>query len=80
MYCAGRAGDDPRHQTDDQGLRCGLTAGASGGPWLAGFDQTSGRGTIISVSSFKYTDDQSTMFGPYFGDAIKELYAVARKA
>jgi hypothetical protein len=79
MYCAGRVHDDPRRQTKDQGLHCALTAGSSGGPWLTGFDPASGRGTITSVSSFKYTDDQDTMYGPYFGGEVKDLYDTARK-
>ena len=33
----GRPPRRPAGQTRDQGLRCNLTAGASGGPWLSGF-------------------------------------------
>ncbi|GAB1824494.1 trypsin-like serine peptidase [Herbidospora sp. RD11066] len=80
MYCAGAARPDPHSQTHDQGLRCDLTAGASGGPWLSGFDAASGRGTVTSVSSFKYSDDNSMMYGPYFGSAAKQVFDMAEKA
>ncbi|WP_066364810.1 trypsin-like serine peptidase [Herbidospora mongoliensis] len=80
MYCAGSAKPDPHSQTHDQGLRCDLTAGASGGPWLSGFDAATGRGTVTSVSSFKYSDDNSMMYGPYFGSAAKQVFDMAEKA
>lgn len=80
VYCAGRLRDDPHDQTRDQGLACDMTAGSSGGPWLSRFDAASGRGTVTSVSSFKYSDDRSTMYGPYFGDAAKALFSTAERA
>lgn len=80
VYCAGRLRDDPYKQTRDQGLGCDMTAGSSGGPWMSVFDPASGRGTITSLSSFKYSDDQRTMYGPYFGDAAKTLYTTAERA
>ncbi|GAA2210304.1 peptidase [Nonomuraea monospora] len=80
VYCAGRMKNDPYGQTRDQGLGCDMTAGASGGPWMTGFDTASGKGTIMSLSSFKYSDDQRTMYGPYFGDAVKSLFDTAQHA
>jgi len=80
MYCAGPLHADPNGQTRGQGLRCDLTAGASGGPWLTGFDPVTGHGTVTSVSSFKYSNDRHTMYGPYFGDAIRRLHAVAERS
>ncbi|MFF0869445.1 trypsin-like serine peptidase [Nonomuraea sp. NPDC003560] len=80
VYCAGRLRDDPYKQTHDQGLGCAMTAGSSGGPWLSGFDPMTGRGTVTSLSSFKYSDDQHTMYGPYFGQAAKTVYATAERA
>jgi hypothetical protein len=61
-------------------MGCDMTAGASGGPWLARFDAAAGRGTIVSVSSFKYVGDGHTMYGPYFGRAARELYRMAERA
>lgn len=80
VYCSGRLRDDPHEQTRDQGLGCDMTAGSSGGPWLSSFDFATGRGTVTSVSSFKYSDDRSTMFGPYFGEAAKTLFSTAERA
>ncbi|MFG1696605.1 trypsin-like serine peptidase [Nonomuraea sp. NPDC049309] len=80
VYCAGRLRKDPHGQTRDQGLGCDMTAGASGGPWLTSFDAATGKGTIMSLSSFKYSDDRRTMYGPYFGDTIKALFRTAERA
>ncbi|TDE30862.1 trypsin-like serine protease [Nonomuraea mesophila] len=80
VYCAGRLRDDPHKQTRDQGLGCAMTAGSSGGPWMTRFDPRTGKGTITSLSSFKYSDDQRTMYGPYLGDAAKALYTMAGRA
>ncbi|MER7129534.1 trypsin-like serine peptidase [Streptosporangium saharense] len=80
VYCAGPVRDDPHGQTSDQGLRCDMTAGSSGGPWLSGFDPATGHGTVTSVSSFKYSDDRGTMYGPYFGEAARRLYAAAQRS
>ncbi|MFG2078354.1 V8-like Glu-specific endopeptidase [Nonomuraea maritima] len=80
VYCAGRVKGDPHGQTRDQGLGCTMTAGSSGGPWMTRFDPATGRGVITSLSSFKYSDDRRTMYGPYFGDAVKALYHTAQRA
>ncbi|MEU9835343.1 hypothetical protein AB0D67_27745 [Streptosporangium sp. NPDC048047] len=80
VYCAGPVRDDPHEQTTDQGMRCDMTAGSSGGPWLTGFDAATGRGTITSVSSFKYSDDRGTMYGPYFGSTVRDLHTVAERS
>lgn len=80
FYCSGAVRDDPNGTTRDQGLRCGMTAGSSGGPWLAGFNPASGKGRVVSVSSFKYSDDRDTMYGPYFGDAAQALFRTAERA
>lgn len=80
VYCSGRVKQDPYGQTRDQGLGCDMTAGSSGGPWLSGFDPATGQGAVTSVSSFKYSDDQRTMWGPYFGDSVKALFSTAERA
>ncbi|WP_405140526.1 hypothetical protein OG589_26565 [Sphaerisporangium sp. NBC_01403] len=80
IYCAGDLHHDPHSQTRDQGMRCDLTAGSSGGPWLSSFDPATGQGVLTSVSSFKYSDDDGTMYGPYFGDQAKRLFDTAQRA
>lgn len=80
VYCAGRLRDDPYGDTHDQGLGCDMTAGSSGGPWLTRFDTSTGRGTITSVSSFKYSDDRRTMYGPILGEPARKLFHTAERA
>ncbi|GII78188.1 hypothetical protein Sru01_31700 [Sphaerisporangium rufum] len=80
IYCAGPVRGDPHEQTRDQGMRCDLTAGASGGPWLSSFDPATGEGVMTSVSSFKYSDDPATMYGPYFGDQARRVFEAAERA
>ncbi|MEU6999053.1 hypothetical protein [Nonomuraea sp. NPDC046570] len=80
VYCAGRLREDPYGQTRDQGVSCDMTAGSSGGPWLTDFDAATGRGTIVSLSSFKYSDNRNVMYGPYFGDSAKALFTMAERA
>ncbi|GAA2574797.1 hypothetical protein SMC26_44920 [Actinomadura fulvescens] len=77
-YCGGHPTGDPRRETTGQGLRCDLTRGASGGPWLSGFDPATGTGVVTSVSSFKFADDRGTMYGPRFGDPVRRLYQRAQ--
>ncbi|MFD2354863.1 hypothetical protein ACFSTC_44780 [Nonomuraea ferruginea] len=75
-----RLRDDPYGDTHDQGLGCDMTAGSSGGPWLTRFDTSTGRGTITSVSSFKYSDDRRTMYGPILGEPARKLFHTAERA
>ncbi|MBG0828660.1 hypothetical protein HS041_12865 [Planomonospora sp. ID67723] len=80
IYCSGPVRADPHDQTRNQGLGCTMTAGSSGGPWFTAFDPGTGRGTITSVNSFKYSDDRNTMYGPYFGDTAKDVYTTAERS
>ncbi|QUX30286.1 trypsin-like serine protease [Nocardiopsis akebiae] len=75
-YCSGRTEPDTGGTTAN-GVRCSMTQGSSGGPWFAGFDTGTGRGTITSVVSFKYADDRSVQYGPRFGREARELYEQA---
>jgi V8-like Glu-specific endopeptidase len=79
-YCSGRTYPDSHKITRDEGLRCDMTEGSSGGPWLTRFDAGSGTGVVTSVSSFKYADDPATMYGPYFGSAVHRAYDRAQRA
>ncbi|WP_049568891.1 trypsin-like serine peptidase [Nonomuraea sp. SBT364] len=80
VYCAGKLRDDPYGDTRDQGLGCDMTAGSSGGPWMSGFDSATGKGTITSLSSFKYSNDQRTMYGPFLGETARKLFLTAERA
>jgi V8-like Glu-specific endopeptidase len=79
-YCSGRTYPDSHKITHDEGLRCDMTEGSSGGPWLTRFDAGTGTGVVTSVSSFKYADDPATMYGPYFGNAVRHMYDKAQGA
>ncbi|WP_067813124.1 trypsin-like serine peptidase [Actinomadura kijaniata] len=76
-YCSGRPVPHRRGLTAGRGLRCGLPRGVSGGPWLTGLDPGTGAGTVVSVSSFRFSDDPGTLYGPPFGKAVRDLYARA---
>ncbi|GAA1761249.1 trypsin-like serine peptidase [Streptomonospora arabica] len=76
-YCSGPTVDDDGGTTAN-GMACKLTEGSSGGPWLSGFDEGSGKGTVVSVISFKYADDSRTQYGPHLGGAARKVYDRAR--
>lgn len=78
VYCSGAPARDPHG--DDDGLRCDMTAGASGGPWLSDFDTRTGRGTVTSVTSYKYTTSARVMYGPRFGSGTRRLYDAAQRS
>ena len=72
-YCAG-----PVAATDGS-LRtsCGMTAGDSGGPWLAGFSPLSGSGKIVAVSTYKVSSNLNVLYGAVLGPQAHTLYARA---
>jgi V8-like Glu-specific endopeptidase len=80
-YCAGRAavsavsGGGASTQT-----RCGMTAGDSGGPWLARFRPRAGSGVIVAVSTFKLSTDLRVLYGTVLGPAARRLYLAALSA
>jgi V8-like Glu-specific endopeptidase len=78
-YCRGTVRPDPYQWTTDTGLRCAMTAGSSGGPWLSGFNQAAGTGIIASVSSFKYSTNSQILYGPALGSAAEALYQAAER-
>ncbi|MBB5792022.1 trypsin-like serine peptidase [Jiangella mangrovi] len=70
--CTGNARPDPAGQTT-QGITCDMTGGSSGGGWITG-------GRLNSVNSYKYTNDNNTMYGPYFGSTAQSVYNAAAAA
>ncbi|GLX06542.1 peptidase [Microbispora sp. NBRC 16548] len=79
VYCSGRTFDDYL-SSQDQGLSCGMTGGASGGPWFLNFSESTGGGLLNSVNSFKYNFASYWMFGPYFGPEAEAVYNTAQNA
>jgi hypothetical protein len=63
VYCAGGMGFDARNGNQTYRLRCDMTGGSSGGPWLTSFDGTGNTGVLSSVNSYRYTGGDS-MYGP----------------
>lgn len=59
------------------GMDCAMTPGASGGPWLAGFDETDGTGTVVAVTSFMAMDEEGRMFASSLSAGAAELYRAA---
>lgn len=77
-YCAGLASQTPGDAADGAvSLSCGMTAGDSGGPWFAGFSPGSGTGTIVAVSTYKYTDGADSLYGTVLGADARSLYEAA---
>ncbi|VXC58076.1 conserved exported hypothetical protein [Arthrobacter sp. 9AX] len=78
--CAGTASGDPINpKFTTQGIPCDMTSGSSGGPWFieSGLGEGSG-GVQNSINSYGYSGSK-VMYGPYWGDAIREVYDVASK-
>ena len=59
---------------------CGMTAGDSGGPWLAGFSPRSGSGQVVAVSTYKVSGSPRALYGAVLGPQARALYerAVSR--
>jgi V8-like Glu-specific endopeptidase len=53
---------------------CGMTAGDSGGPWLAGFSPRSGSGRVAAVSTYKVSDNLRVLYGAVLGPRARALY------
>jgi len=49
-----------------RGLRCDMTGGASGGPWIQGYDANTHLGQQCSVNSFIITNNPGYIYGPTF--------------
>ncbi|MFL6089191.1 MAG: trypsin-like serine peptidase [Aeromicrobium sp.] len=79
-WCSGVVSADGQG-TSDQGMKCNMTGGSSGGPWFLNFNESTGIGTLNSLNSFRYTTfgllDSGSMYGPYFGSVIQSLYSSA---
>ena len=73
-YCAGPVTADGHGSVRTP---CAMTAGDSGGPWLAGFRPRQGAGTIVAVTTFKLTSDMHVLYGAVLGPAARVLYQQA---
>jgi hypothetical protein len=77
QYCAGEVtvASRPRWASFDAGdfvlSPCRLTQGASGGPWLTGFDAESESGTLVAVTT---VGESGTVMGRPYPPAAHEVY------
>ncbi|MFF6804030.1 trypsin-like serine protease [Streptomyces sp. NPDC012616] len=77
LYCAGTSQRAP--EGEDR-VPCDLGGGASGGPWLAGFDSATGKGTVVSVNSHGEGHGGGTpMYGPTFDNTARAVYDAAQR-
>jgi V8-like Glu-specific endopeptidase len=49
-------------------IACDMTGGSSGGGWV------DSHGRVVSVTSYSRSGDNRTLYGPYFGNAIRAFY------
>jgi hypothetical protein len=80
VYCAGNIIQDSLNENLTWGMPCGMTGGSSGGPWLAGFNETTGSGTLSSLNSYGYSGIRN-MYGPKFSTQLTQpVYNAANGA
>lgn len=77
-YCSGKVLADP-YGAADAGLRCAMTEGDSGGPWLSNFNPATGKGVITGVTSFKYAGAKRVMYSADLGGGAQALYTRAER-
>ncbi|TQM01701.1 trypsin-like serine peptidase [Pseudonocardia kunmingensis] len=68
--------------TTDEGelaMNCAMTGGASGGPWMTGFDPATGRGVIVGVTAYVHVADP-TLYATPLTDEARVLYRAADTA
>jgi hypothetical protein len=82
VYCEGNDHvlSDGLQQTT--AIRCAMTGGASGGPWLKGFDATDQVpvGAVRSVTSYSYSSANGYLFGPIFDAYTQQTHLDAISA
>ncbi|MFF5089390.1 trypsin-like serine peptidase [Streptomyces niveus] len=75
LRCVGRT----KKEHGTQVIPCDLTGGASGGPWLAGFSTTTGKGTLVSVNASLDSLTPTKMYGEILGATAKKVYDRAQQ-
>ena len=77
IYCKGPITTDPLNADLTYRLAgCKLSGGSSGGPWLIGFSETTGSGTVISLNSYGYSG-VTAMHGPMLNADTESVYSAA---
>ncbi|WP_030685325.1 trypsin-like serine peptidase [Streptomyces sp. NRRL B-1347] len=71
LGCTGTA----KKEHGQQAISCDMSGGSSGGPWLAGFDTTTGKGgVLISVNSALDSLTPTKMYGEVWKATAKKVY------
>jgi hypothetical protein len=78
-YCSDQIFNDPLNQNLTFGVDCDMTGGSSGGPWLGGFNTSTGAGTVDSVNSYGYSG-QKKEYGPKFNANTSATFTAALSA
>jgi len=79
IYCSDQIFSDPLNNNLTFGVDCNMTGGSSGGPWLGGFDTSTGAGTVDSVNSYGYSG-QKKEYGPKFNANTSATFNAALTA
>ncbi|QEV56645.1 peptidase [Streptomyces platensis] len=70
LHCVGTA----KEKSGVQAIPCDMSGGSSGGPWLADFNATTGKGTLVSVNSALDSLTPTEMQGEVLGVTAKKVY------
>ena len=76
VYCSGKIGQDLFNANATWSMVCNMTGGASGGPWLKGFSESTGLGTLASLNSYRYSFS-NRMYGPKFSSYTQAVFTYA---
>jgi hypothetical protein len=79
VYCSGKIGQDLFNGNATWSMVCNMTGGSSGGPWLRGFSESMGSGTLASLNSYRYSFS-NRMYGPKFTSYTQAVYNAANGA
>ncbi|MFD0167712.1 trypsin-like serine peptidase [Streptomyces decoyicus] len=75
LRCVGTA----KEKSGIQAIPCDMSGGSSGGPWLADFNATTGKGVLVSVNSALDSLTPTEMQGEVLGATAKKVYERAQQ-
>ncbi|MEV5982164.1 peptidase [Streptomyces sp. NPDC052114] len=76
LRCVGK----PKKEHGTQAIPCDMSGGSSGGPWLADFNATTGKGVLVSVNSALDSLEPTKMYGEIFKATAKKVYDRAQQS
>jgi len=78
IYCSDQIFNDPLNDNLTFGVDCDMTGGSSGGPWLTGFTESTGAGTLNGLNSYGYSGIKN-MYGPKFNGNTSSTFTRANQ-